>query len=363
MHTMSPKHANPKKGHPKAGAVILIVLAVLLLLAAGVLWYFWSSMNRSADQLFAQQTSAVPTAPPAPEATPVRYDDIEADWIDAKGNAYNYRDDVINILFIGVDYMYKESYWTDDMTYHGGNADVLILASLDTSSKSLSILEIPRDTMANVIELDEDGNYIDTAYTNIATAHSYSSDQQLGCELTCDAVSRLLCGIPIHSYVSLNYYAIKPINRLLGGVELTFDRDYTDLDPAFTEGATVTLTDDQFYTFVHDRDLYKMDSAYDRGDRHIFLMNSLYDVCKAEFLEDITFPVRMYNGVKEYVTTNLDVTQISYLARLVFETDFHASDVARIPGELTKNGNYAEYYPDSAWIESYVAETVSVPAS
>lgn len=359
----APKHTKPRTPRPKAWAIVLTVLAILLLLVAGAMLYFWSSLNRSADQVFARQTTVVPTIPPAAEATPSRYDDIEADWIASDGTAYNYREGVINMLFIGVDYLNDERRAQYGKLVNGGNSDVLILASLDTLNNTLSILEIPRDTMTDIIRLDEDNNFIDTIYTNISAAHSYSMDQEIACELTTDAVSRLLCGIPIHSYVALSYYAIKPINQLLGGVELTFDQDYTDLDPAFTEGATVTLTDDQFYAFVHDRDLYSLNSAYNRGARHIFLLNSLYDVCKAEFEADITFPIRMYNGVKEHVTTNLDLTQISYLAALVFEADFHASDVERIPGELTLGETYAEYFTDSDWIESYVAETLSVPVS
>ena len=337
-----------------------MVLAFLLVAAAAALLYFWTSLNRSADQIFSQQTSVVPTIPPTEETS--RYDDIEADWIDSDGNAYNYREDVINMLFIGVDYLNDETRAQYGKAVTGGNSDVLILATLDTRNNTLSILEIPRDTMANLIRLDDDGNYLDTVYSNIAVAHSYGKDQQTCCELTTDAVSRLLCGIPIHRYVALNYYAIKPINQLLGGVELTFDQDYTEIDPSFTKGATVTLTDDQLLSFIHDRDRTDLEGAYDRGGRHLFLLNSLYGTAKAAFQEDITFPVKMYNGVKEYVTTNLNVTEITYLARQVFEADFQTSDVERLAGELTMGEVYAEYYPDTDWIEDYVAETMSIPA-
>lgn len=150
---------------------------------------------------------------------------------------------------IGVDYLSQEENWKDYMTFNGGNSDVLILASLATTNKTLSILDIPRDTMTDVITLDEEENYTGTVYTNISASHSYSLNQQTGCELTADAVSRILCGSPIHRYVALSCYAIKPINQLMGGVELTFDRDYTYIDPAFTKGATVTLSDMQFWNF------------------------------------------------------------------------------------------------------------------
>ena len=356
------KHLKPNNTRPKKGAIFLTILAVLLVAASAATFLFWTGLNRSTEQVFTQQTTVVPSIPPAPEATPRRYDDIEADWIAADGTAYNYRSDVINMLFIGVDYFSDEDHWKEYMTFNGGNSDVLILASLDTTTKTLSILEIPRDTMADLVVLDEEGNFSYTEYTNISAAHSFSPDQDVACELTVSAVSRLLCGIPIHRYVALDYYAIRPVNQLLGGIKLTFDKDYTALDPAFTQGSTVTLTDDQFYTFVHDRDTSDLDSAMDRSSRHVFLLKSLYSTVKESFQKDIMFPVKMYNGIKEYITTNLDVDEITYLARQIFEADFHTSHIERIPGELTLGDIYAEYYADSSWIETYVAENMSVPA-
>lgn len=357
------KHVKPDKTRPKKGAIFLTVLALLLVIAAVAALLFWRSINRSAEQVFIQQTTVVPTVPPAPEATPRRYDDIEADWIAADGTAYNYRTDVINMLFIGVDYLSDEDHWKDYMTFNGGNSDVLILASLDTTNKTLSILEIPRDTMADLVVLDEEGNFSHTEYTNISAAHSFSPDQKVACELTVSAVSRLLCDMPIHRYVALDYYAIGTVNQLLGGVKLTFDQDYTDIDPAFTQGATVTLTDKQLLNFIEDRDKSVLDSAINRGSRHIFLMKSLYSTAKESFQADITFPVKMYNGVKEYITTNLDVEEITYLARQIFEADFHTSNIDRVQGKLTQGEVYAEYYADTDWVENWVAETLSSPAA
>lgn len=360
-----PRHAAPKKTHPLARTVFLMILAMVLLLSAVAAVAFRRTMNRSAADIFSVQ-SAVPTIPPAPGATDSPYadiyDEVASDWVDSDGAAWNYRDDVINMLFIGVDYMSEESHWDEEMPYSAGNSDVLILASLDTLQNTLSVLSIPRDTMADLVILDRDGSYLGTSFENISLAHSYGDSETMSCQLAADAVSRLLCGIPIHRYGSLDYAAIKTVNQLLGGLEVTFDKDYTHIDPSFTAGTTMTLTDDQFLAFIEDRDITVLDSAVDRSSRHVFLMNALYDTCKDAFLEDLTFPVRMYNGIKDHIVTNLNVTEITYLAGQVFEADFDAAGLTTLPGELIQGEIYAEYYADTDWIEDYVAEKLSIPA-
>ena len=106
---------------------------------------------------------------------------IDADWIDEEGNAYNYRDDMISVLLMDVDYMSEKSNWKNGMISNGGNSDMLALVILNTTTFEFSILYIPRDTMADVLATDEAGNYIDTVYTNISTAHSYGDGKEVSC--------------------------------------------------------------------------------------------------------------------------------------------------------------------------------------
>lgn len=355
--------AAPKKRLRSVVLILLPTLLVVLLAAAG--WFFWQTSHIRGN-MFANAASLptpIPTATPA--ATPALKGGeplVQADWIDSEGNAWNYRDDLVTVLLMGVDYMGDESHWFGDMTFNSGNADVLALAVLNTTDNTLSLLHIPRDTMAEVLVLDADGNYLDMVTRSIATAYSFGDGAELSCELTVDAVSRLLYGVPIQRYGAVSYDILDKLNDLVGGVTLTLEEDFTVIDPAFTAGSTVTLTGDQLRQFITYRDTTQLSSAYDRGQRHMLLLNVLYDQCKAAFQEDITFPVQMYNRASDHITTNLNVVEISYLARQIFGADFSTDSVITLRGEMTMGEEYAEYIPDPEWLRNYVADTFCVPA-
>lgn len=355
--------AAPKKHLPSALRLLLPALLVILLAAAG--WFFWLTSDIRGNMF--ESTASLPTPIPtaAPSATPALKGGeplVQADWIDSEGNAWNYRDDLVTVLLMGVDYMGDESHWFGDMTFNSGNADVLALAVLDTTENTLSLLHIPRDTIAEIVVLDEEGNYQDMVSRSIATAYSFGDGGERSCELTVDAVSRLLYGIPIQRYGAVSYDILDDLNDLVGGVTLTLTEDLTAIDPAFTMGSTVTLTGEQLRQFIIYRDTSQLSSAYDRGQRHMLLLNTLYDRCKAAFQEDITFPVQMYNRASDHITTNLNVVEISYLARQIFRADFSTDSVITLQGEMTLGEEYAEYIPDPNWLGSYVADTFCVPA-
>lgn len=346
--------------------VLIVILGLIVLLLAIAAFFIWKTSGLRGNMFDTPTlTAAVPT--PEPTAAPELKGEelgIDADWIDEDGNAWNYRDDLIAILLMGVDYMSDEEHWDESMTFSGGNADVLALAVLDTTSNTLSLLHIPRDTMADILMLDSDGNYLDMIYTNITLAHSFGDGGELSCELTVDAVSRLLNGIPIQRYAAVSYDVLYELNDLVGGVTLTLDEDedFSDIDSALTPGSTVTLTDEQLYRFVTYRDKTQLEGAYDRGQRHMLLLNVLFDQCKEAFQADMTFPIQMYNRALEYLTTNLTISEISYLAQQVFQADFHTDAVYTLDGEMTMGETYAEYIPDKEWIHNYVVETFCVPA-
>lgn len=346
--------------------VLIAILGVLVVLLAAAALFIWRTSGMRNGMFEAQSTIPTPIPTVAPTAEPLKGEEpvIDADWIDANGDTWNYREDIVAILLMGIDYMNDEDRAEEGKTVNGGNADVLALAVLDTTSNTLSLLHIPRDTMAEVMILDESGNYQDMRTQNITTAHRYGDGGAVSCELTVDAVSRLLNGIPIQRYASVSYDVLYDLNDLIGGVTITFDEDedFTDVDPDFAPGQTVTLTDEQLYRFVTYRDKTQLDSAYDRGQRHMLLLNVLFDQCKAAFQEDVSFPIQMYNRGMEYLTTNLTVSEIGFLAQQVFQADFHTDAVYTLEGEMTMGNVYAEYIPDQAWIHDYVVNTFCVPA-
>lgn len=355
-----------KKARPLP-IVLIVILGLLILLLAVAAFFIWKTSGLRGDMFGTASALPTPVSTPASSTTPELKGEesfIDADWIDEDGNAWNYREDLVTVLLMGVDYMGDESHWSEDTVFNSGNADVLALAVLDTTNNTLSLLHIPRDTVADIMVLDEDGNYQDMVTRSIATAYSFGDGGDLSCELTADAVSRLLNGIPIQRYAAVSYDVLYELNDLVGGVTLTLDEDedFSDIDSALTPGSTVTLTDEQLFRFVTYRDKTQLESAYDRGQRHMLLLNVLFDQCKEAFQADMTFPIQMYNRAIEYLTTNLTVSEIGYLAQQVFQADFHTDAVYTLDGDMTMGETYAEYIPDADWIHNYVVETFCVPA-
>ena len=357
-----------KAKRAKTAAIVFSILAVILILiAVGIGVFLWYS-SRVRGSMFAARASISATGP-QPEATdPTGIAAAEttapvtADWIDENGVAYKYRDDVISILLMGIDYMSDENHWFYETISNGGNADVMALVILNTKTFDFSILYIPRDTMADVIAMDAEGNYIDTVRTNISTAHSYGDGKDLSCQLTADAVSRLLYGVPVNRYIALDFDALYTLNTIIGGLTITFTEDYSDINAAYTKGSTVTMNSTQMNQFITYRNIYNVSSAYDRGVRNMAVLKALFEQCKDEIAADPMVALDFMSQLGSYLTTDLALREITFLASNIGKMNFTSDTIIKLPGESVMGEEYAEFYPDEQWLHDFVADTFCVPA-
>lgn len=336
-------------------AIVLSSLAAVLVLAVlGMGFLFWYSEDLHGG-MFSARDNVISVPNNELKST------VDADWIDENGNAYNYRDDVITILLMGVDYMGNEKFWDENTVSNGGNADVLALVMLDTNTFEFSILYIPRDTITDVIKMDAEGNYIDTIRANICTSHSYGDGGDLSCKLTADAVSRLLLGVPVQRYASLHCDAISVLNDIVGGVRITFDSDCTDLHHTFTKGNTVTLNNLYLSMLITYRDYDIVDGASTRGMRIMNILQAMFNQLKEKIMADPTVALDVFNQLTDYITTDLKISEITYLARNIGKMDFSSDTVIRLPGETVMGEEYAEFHADQEWIRNFVIENFCVP--
>lgn len=342
----------------KITAIVLSILAAILVVAVFCLGYlFWYSGN-----LRGAMFSSVKSDVPQPTAAAEQDTLIDADWIDENGNAYNYRDDVISILLMGIDYMGDESVWDADTVSNGGNADMLGLVILDTKTFEFSVLYIPRDTIAEVIVMDAEGNYIDTERNNISVSHSYGDGGDLSCQLTVDAVSKLLMGVPVNRYASLDVDAIYALNEIVGGIRITFDSDCTDIHASFTAGNTVTLNNLYLSMLVTYRDYDNLDSAYIRGMRIMNVLKALFNQLKGRIKDNPAVALEILDGLSEYINTNLQISEITYLARNIEKMEFSLDTIVKLPGETVMGEKYAEFHADQEWIYEFVVDNFCIPA-
>lgn len=170
--------------------------------------------------------------------------------VEYDGQRYVRRSGTTVALLIGVDK-------TDDAPRSGyrdgGQADFLMLLVVDDVEKSVRMLHIDRDTMANITVLSVLGREVGTKSAQICLSHGFGATEEDNSRYTVQAVSNLLEGEGIDFYISANTNSIARINDALGGVTLTLQDDFSAYDPLMVPGATLTLTGRQAEYMVRSR--------------------------------------------------------------------------------------------------------------
>lgn len=149
-----------------------------------------------------------------------------------------YRDsDRVNVLLLG-----------DTMQ---GLTDTIMIGSYDLKNQHVDIISVPRDTY-----------YPRDDYPGAAFAKINSVYETEGIEGAAEAVSNVVAGIPIHSYVIIDENDIREIVDSMGGVpmDVPFDMKYTDKNTDLyidlKKGEQV-LDGDQAVQFIRYRKGYK----------------------------------------------------------------------------------------------------------
>ncbi len=170
--------------------------------------------------------------------------------IEVDGKQYRQRSQVTTILLMGVD---RESNAVSYGYQNGGQADFLRLLVIDSEQKTVSQLQIDRDTMTPITILGVTGKPSGTRNAQISLSHGFGDGGAQSCQLTVEAVSNLLMDTDIDFYMALDMDGISVLNDWVGGVPVTVTEDLTLIDPAMVPGAKVTLLGDQAEAFVRSR--------------------------------------------------------------------------------------------------------------
>ncbi|HUG55977.1 MAG TPA: LCP family protein [Candidatus Limnocylindrales bacterium] len=172
--------------------------AVLLVIALALVWSYGAVYRTAAAWAGLANVVFEPAPPPPgpggePEPTPQAWQS----------------DERLNVLVLGID------------TREGGeptrNTDTLIVLSIDPLNETAAMLSIPRDTLVEIPGVGRD---------KINAAYAYGGDERGG-DLARRTVERLL-GIPVHSYVLIDFRAFTEIVDSVGGVLLDVPRPLRD---------------------------------------------------------------------------------------------------------------------------------------
>ncbi len=325
---MTVKTNRPMK-HKKLIITISIILCVLLTIGGGVFAFIKIGEARLREELSFTDSG-------------LSEDDAYGDSAEVfhNGQGYVYNENVINILFIGVDKAnIKEK--------KDRQADALYLLSIDTETNNFNVLAISRNTLADIDIYDMNNEFMGSDNAQICLSYVYGKDDEESSKLTCKSVSRLLYNIPINAYYTLFMDAIDEIVDSVGGVELVIPDDMTEVQKEWTKGKKVKLNGDNALKFIQ----YRGETHAPRLERQKVFISSFVNSAKKAFKKDLSLPVDMYKKLSKNSVTDIDISQVAYLATEMSEAGFKMNS---IKGQSGFDGLYETFQAD----EQALFETV-----
>ena len=284
-------------------------------------------------------------------------------YIFYNGHNYRYKDSMTSILFIGVD---KDELGTvNNVVGTGGQADALYLIAIDTDNGVTTTFQISRNAMVDIDLYNTAGDFIRTENNQICLSYAYGDGKETSAENTVRSVRRLFYGLPVaQSYTALDISGISALNDSIGGVTVTSPVTYKDDSNkvVYNEGQTYELHGKDAENFVRLRN-HKSDNYNDnRMARQKAYLNAFIDKTVTMTKSDITTPVAIYNSAKPYMTTNLSVSKVSYLATDLLRKGITSADIQKVPGKDKEGKNYVEYKVDNKKFFKMIVDTFYVQA-
>lgn len=261
------------------------------------------------------------------------------------GETYIFNENRTNILCIGMDK--QEMGLENNLVGTAGQADVLVLVSLDTVTGKMDALTISRDTMVDINLYAADGSFHGVERSQICLAYAYGDGYETSCENVVRSASRLLYGIPINTYVAVDLSVIPTLNDAVGGVNVTLLKDFKRTNGTVcAKGENITLRGEEAERYVRDRDTALLDSNNERMERQKQYVSSFFEAAMTATKNDLQVPLELYNAVSDDCVTTLSPQKISFLASTLVQ---HDSNLAffNVKGDVVEGDDgYAEYIVD-----------------
>lgn len=328
---MLPKKRN-KNRRKRIAAVLVIcgVLAVVAVFAAGI----WKQQRKAHMET---------------DGASVSSEENTSESITYKGKTYVYNDHLSNYLFMGIDT--KGDMETAE-SGDAGQADAVFLVSVDRVTKEMQVISIPRDTMTEIEMFSVSRKSLGLMENHINLQYAQGDGKTESCELMKTAVSKLLGGIPVHGYCSVNMDGIPVMTEAAGNVQVVIpDNSLEEVNPEFTEGAEVTLTKDNVEQFVRYRNTGREQSALVRQDRQKIFIEAYMKKAQEQYAKDASFVTGLYESMKPYMVTNIGN---DLFVKLLSVAQEGKSSVHTLPGKGAQGEYFDEYRVDEEALQEMI---------
>ena len=281
--------------------------------------------------------------------------DTSGQWertVQYQGKTWHYNSRLRTVLFLGIDSR-DTSGENHPGVGTGGRSDTIILLVIDPDAGTVQPVTLSRDTMTNVDVYDRDRNFLFSGKMQLTMQYSFGDNPKRSCLLAKSKVSEVLHGIPIQSYISLTMDGIVAAGEAMGGVTVTLEEDWTDIDPTYTAGSTITMDGPALESFIRYRDTGSVGSNNVRMERHRWFVHQMFlqlSGLGSHMAESLL------NQVQPYMETDMDGDTVKQL------TSYRISDtMLNVPGETVHGQAHDEYYIDEDALEPFLLELFYTP--
>ena len=235
----------------------------------------------------------------------------------------------------------------------GGQADGIFLLANDTARGSMKILLIPRDSMTEITKTDTswtetNGAKLGEVVDHLSLSYAYGDGREKSCEYTKQAVSHLLMGLKIDSYMAADLEIIASLNDEVGGVTVTIPTmGMEQADPEFVFGQTVRLKGEQAERFVRFRDTERDNSAISRMEQQKLYISGFFQAVKEKSRTESNITEHLFEMSQDYMVTDMAKDEYLKLAINALEGEgLTSASFKMAPGTGTATETYDEYYVD-----------------
>ena len=310
-------------------ALVSIPLA-LVLIAASV----FGVLNLIGKKQLQKDTGGVQSKLPSA----ITYD--EGKTVEYNGRTYVLNENIVTVAAIGMD---RESFGLDDDKIGtAGQADFILIVTMDLKTGVVSSVMIPRDTMVDVDQYTTDGQYVGSKNMQICLSFAYGDGGETSSRNVLASAQRVLYGVPVHLYGVLDLDGIPALNDAIGGVSVTLQENFG----GSYAGDRITLHGAQAETFVRSRDTSRMDSDTPRRARQIQYVQAYVDKAIHAAIRDLGVIRRLYNTAMQYAFTNVSLAKVTYIATTLLSKGVSVGEVQTLAGTLQPGDPYAEYTLD-----------------
>ena len=281
---------------------------------------------------------------PAPEITSQHTKTIHRDGI-----SYFPRQDITTILLMGIDEYGPVK--SSDSYNNPGDADVVMILTLDETNQTYSILSFNRDTMVTMPVLGLGGKKVSTRFGQLTLSHTYGSGLQDSCENVKETVSDLLYGLNIDYYVSMNLDAIEILNDAVGGVKVTVTDDFSKVDDTIVMGE-FTLNGKQAISYVQARKNIGDQLNTNRMNRQNEYMEGFMQAFRAKAENSESLSLDLYEQLTPYMVTDCTDTVLTTLVSKF--TQYSLSEIITPEGSNQKGDVYMEFHLDEAKLDELI---------